>query len=205
MFLVIESQSFPCIGYVKKLSTFKHVKIEAYESFQKISFRNRYVISGANNAISLSIPIAGGREQKTLIKDVRIDNATDWQTRHWRTLLSAYNKAPFFDFYSLDVKNLIFSGESNLISLNSKMLGWICKTLGINVMLEFTDQYIAHYDGQTDCRNYFLPKSFQKDTTYLIPKYPQVFEDRLGFQPNLSIIDLIFCVGPNASDLLARA
>ena len=71
-------------------------------------------------------------------------------------------------------------------------------------MVEFTNQYVAHYDNKTDCRNYFLPKSFQKETMHWVPKYPQVFEDRLGFQPNLSIIDLIFCVGPNASDLLAE-
>ena len=82
MALIIDSQLFPCIDYMKKLIVYKHVIIEAYETFQKMSFRNRYVISGADNIINLSIPIAGGREQKTLIKDVRIDNATNWHTRH---------------------------------------------------------------------------------------------------------------------------
>lgn len=170
-----------------------------------MSFRNRYIISGANNTISLSIPIAGGREQKTLIKDVRINNVMDWQTTHWRTLLSAYSKAPFFEFYSRDVKSLIFSKEDMLLSLNIKVLVWILNVLKINLVVEFTRDFILHYANHTDCRNYFLPKSFQKDTINWVPKYPQVFEDRLGFQPNLSIIDFIFCVGPDASRLLSTA
>lgn len=205
MSLIIDSQLFPCIDYVKQLNQYKHVKIEIYESFQKMSFRNRYIISGANNVINLSIPIAGGREQKTLIKDVRINNAIDWQTMHWRTLLSAYSKAPFFEFYSKDVKTLIFSKEDLLLSLNIKVLSWVVKVLKINIDIEFTENFVLHYDNYADCRNHFLPKSFQNDTINWVPKYPQVFEDRLGFQPNLSIIDLIFCVGPNASYLLSKA
>lgn len=205
MSLVIDSQLFPCINYIRKLILYKHVKIEIYESFQKMSFRNRYIISGANNTISLSIPIAGGREQKTPIKDVRINHLTGWQTIHWRTLLTAYSKAPFFEFYSEDVKRLIFSNEESLLMFNIKILQWVLNVLSVSVIIRFTGEFILHYANDTDCRNYFLPKSFQKDTINWGPKYPQVFEDRLGFQPNLSIIDFIFCVGPDASRLLGKA
>lgn len=126
---------------------FKYIKVDQYDSFQKMSFRNRYVVSGANNAISLSVPIAEGREQKTLIKDVRINNVTDWQTAHWRTLLSAYSKAPFFDFYSEEVKSLIFSKEDMLFCLDIKVLKLVFKTLKINTILGFTEEFILHYDN----------------------------------------------------------
>lgn len=201
MTLIIDCQSFSCISYIKKSIEYQYIKIEKYENFQKMSFRNRYMIMGANGIQNLTVPIAGGREQKTLIKDVRIDNSTNWQTKHWRTLLSAYSKAPFFEFYSDDVKNLLFSEEEFLFSFNIKILNWLYKQLRINVVIEFTESFIVHYEDEADFRNYFLPKSFQENIAEL-PPYPQVFEDRLGFQPNLSIIDLLFCQGPGALDLL---
>ncbi len=202
---IVDCQLFPCVTYIKILSRHTHIKIEKYENFQKMSFRNRYIVSGANSAITLSIPIVGGREQKTLITEVRINNATNWQLNHWRTLLSAYSKAPFFEFYSQDIKALIFSGEDFLFSLNIKILTWLCNALKINAVIEFTDQFIAHYENDLDYRNHFLPKSFQENTINWLPKYPQVFEDRLGFQPNLSILDLMFCQGPNSIHLLNQS
>lgn len=202
MYLLVECQVFPCIDYVKKLIEYKNIKIESYESYQKMSFRNRYIISGANGLLNLTVPVMGGREQKSLIKEVRIDNSTNWKTRHWRSLLSAYNKAPYFEFYAEDIKNLIFSREELLFSFNIKILDWLCKALEINAVIGFTEAYIAQYSTETDYRNYFLPKSFQKDAGNWVPHYSQVFEERIGFQPNLSIIDLILCEGPNAIYLL---
>src|SRR4051794_13079496 len=108
MSLVIESQSFPCIDYVKKLIVHKHIKIEQYDTFSKMSFRNRYVILGANGIQSLTIPVQGGREQKTSIKEVKIDLTTNWNTKHWKSILSAYSKAPYFEFYAGGVKELLF-------------------------------------------------------------------------------------------------
>src|SRR3954454_23722404 len=105
--LVIDLQTFPCINYIRKLILEKHIKLDKYESFQKMSFRNRYVIAGANGIQSLTIPLVGGREQKKLIREVCIDNTTDWKTKHWGSLLSAYSKAPFFEYYSQEIKNLI--------------------------------------------------------------------------------------------------
>ncbi len=203
MSLIIDCQLFPSILYIMKLTDYKYIKIEKYESFQKMSFRNRYVISGANGIQALTVPVLGGREQKSLITEVRIDNSTAWKTKHWRSLLSAYSKAPFFGYYAPYIRDLIFSEEEFLFSLNIKILSWICKTLKINVIIEFTESFIRNYEEETDCRNYILPKSFQ-NPAYKVPYYSQVFEDRIGFQPNLSIIDLILCEGPNSINLITR-
>ncbi len=202
MSFVIDYQLFPCISYTKKLTEYKHIEFEAYESFQKMSFRNRYVISTANGLLSLTVPVLGGREQKTLIREVRIDHSTDWQTKHWRSLSSAYRKASFFEFYSGDIRNLIFSREKSLFSFNIKILEWLCKALKTNSVIGFTEKFISCYNDETDYRNYFLPQSFQKNINNWSPHYSQVFEDRIGFQPNLSIIDLILSEGPNSINLL---
>jgi len=205
MKLLIDIQLFPCIDYLKKLIVCEHIKIEKYDFFKKMSFQNRYVISGVNNLINLTIPLAGGREQKTLLKEVLIDNSENWQIKHWRSLSSAYSKAPFFEFYSEDVKSLLFSKQEFLFSFNFNVLEWLFRILKMDAAIDFTESFINDYTDLADYRNFFLPKSFQKNTSNWRPHYAQVFQDRRGFQPNLSILDLIFCEGPNARYLLNQA
>jgi hypothetical protein len=200
--LIIDNQPFPCICYIKELIKYEHIKIEKYDTFQKMTFRNRYIISGANGVMNLTIPLKGGREQKTLMKDVRIDNSMNWRIKHLRSLTSAYSNAPYFEFYYQDLQKLIFTKEEFLFPFNIKILDWLCNTLKIIAELGVTESFVGYYEAAADYRNYFLPKSFQKNEFDTVPHYSQVFEDRLGFQPNLSIIDLILCQGPNAMQLL---
>lgn len=202
MKLIIETQSFPPVDYFKKIMETSNVKIEQYENFQKMSFRNRYVIAGANGIQTLTIPVAGGREQKKPIKEVKIDTTDTWPKKHWLSLVSGYRKAPFFDFYAADIQNLLFSSETFLFSFNVNILSWLCKALNISNLVEFTDSFCDVYEKDVDYRNKILPKSFQKNTEDWLPRYTQVFEDRHGFLPNLSILDLLFCEGPNAINLL---
>jgi hypothetical protein len=205
MTLTVDNQTFPCINLFKLVAEGRHVEVELYENFQKTSFRNRYVIAGANGLIHLTIPVVGGREQKALFRDVQIDDSTDWQTGHWRSITSAYRKAPFFEHYSETVRSLVFNSEKNLFSFNILIISKICEMLKINADIGFTGLYErknSPVEGKLDFRNKFLPGNFQNEGNLFNVKYSQVFEDRLGFQPNLSILDLLFCEGPNAAALL---
>ncbi len=202
MWIVSEIQYFTPIDAVKALIELKHVKIEQCENFQKMSFRNRCIISTANGLTSLTVPIEGGREQKALIRDVKINNSETWQRTHLRSLISAYNKAPFFHYYIGDIEILLNSNEKFLFDLNLKILAYIIKVFNIKVSVQFTAEYQSEYLDVLDMRNKILPKNFQKHRENWKPRYSQVFEDRLGFQPNLSILDLLFCEGPNAINLL---
>lgn len=202
MLLVIDSQLFSNITYIRMLIEYKYSKIEKYDYFLKMSFRNRYVIAGANGLINLTVPVIGGREQKSLMKDVRIDNSEKWQIKHWRSLVSSYKKAPFFEFYENDVERLLWSKEEFLYFFNMNVLEWIFKILKIDLIVEPTEFYKKDYKDEFDYRNKFLPKSFQNESI-VVPHYSQVFEARFGFQKNLSILDLIFCKGPNAASLLS--
>lgn len=201
MKVVIECQVFPSIDYVKKVISAEYVKIERYEYFQKGSFRNRYIIATANGLSSLTIPVAGGREQKTLITEIEIDNTTDWRVKHWRSITSAYRKAPFFDYYAAQISSLIYSSESGLFNFNISILNTLLKLLNISNNIGFADQY-SSYPDEVDLRDKLSPKSFQEERRAWHPKYSQVFEDRIGFQPNLSILDLLFCEGPNSRHLI---
>ncbi len=200
--LLIENQLFPVISYFKILVNCPDLIIEVCENYQKMSFRNRYVIFGANGVINLSIPIKGGRQQKQKFYEVEIDYSENWQVKHWRGLTSSYSNSPYFDYYAEALKSIIFSNEKYLKDYNLKALKWILKVLKINIKISFTSEYKKEYENILDCRNTILPKNFQHITNNVEPKYTQVFQDRLGFQPNLSILDLLFATGPDAIRLL---
>jgi hypothetical protein len=200
--LIVETQYLPSVSTFKTLKQQTNVLIEQYEMFQKISFRNRCVIFGANGLISLTVPIAGGREQKLPIREVEIDYSKSWQRVHLRSLESAYNKSPFYHFYKSQIESMIYSGEKYLFDLNLKIMEYFLNALKIRNDIGFTSEYKLSYADSVDARNTILPKNFQHNVLNWKPKYPQVFEEKWGFQANLSILDLLFNEGPNAGNLL---
>jgi hypothetical protein len=106
MNLLIENQYFaPVISYSALINA-THVDFGEYEPYKKAGFRNRCTLPGANGLINLSVPVVGGRDQKTIFRDVKIDNREDWQKNHWRTIFSVYGKSPFFNFFSHELEAL---------------------------------------------------------------------------------------------------
>jgi WbqC-like protein family len=175
------------------------ILLDGEEHFEKMTFRNKYKISGANNCILLSIPIAEGRNQKAAMKTIRIANTELWQQQHWKTLVSAYRKSPYFDFYEPDLKPLYTQKFEYLIEYCEATLLWAAKQMKLQPTIAPTNSYVKNYPPDiTDLRH--LSKS---DSTAVLHPYPQVFSDRFGFLPNLSILDLLFCTGPDTTSLLA--
>lgn len=202
---VVECQYFPNSCYISTLIKEPYILLEACEAFQKTSFRNRTMVPGANGVVSLTVPVKNGREQKTLITQVEADNSQDWRTQHWRTISSCYSKAPFFGYYAEGVHGLIFSDEQLLFQLNYSILKWIFQVLKVQPEISLTAEYKRDYShtNVVDLRNQWLPKNIHARSPEGYVKYPQVFEDRIGFQPNLSFLDLLFNEGPNAAHLLS--
>jgi len=203
MMLLTELQYFAPIILYKNSIIEKYIKIEQYERWQKMSFRNRCTIAGANGLIDLSIPIEGGRNVEAFIRDVKIDNMLKWQMIHWRGITSAYNRSPWFEFYADELLRFYATRYTYLWDWNLDLMYWALHKLKVEVKVDFTDSYEKHIKDKNimDYRNKVLPKnsiSYGGDC----PVYSQVFEHRLGFRPNLSIIDLLFCEGNNAAGLL---
>jgi hypothetical protein len=204
MKLLIESQYFPPVTLFKKSIEFSDIKIDICEPWRKMSFRNRCVVVGSNGIINLSIPVLDGREQKKLLKDVWIDNRKPWQSQHWKTITSCYKRSPWFDFFEPELEKLYGQPVELLSDWNRTCLGWVIGKLGLSISVgEMPVVGGAEPDpAVVDWRNKLTPKSVQTDFPNPV-HYRQVFEERIGFIPHLSILDLLFCEGKNARRILS--
>jgi hypothetical protein len=201
--LLIESQYFPGISFYKTLINHDILLIERYEHYQKVSFRNRCYIAGPNGSILLSVPLARGKNQRTVMRDVRISNDEKWQALHWKTLVSAYRRSPWFEYYEDELGRLFTKEASFLLDWNLLCLEWANKVIGVSSPITFTDEYHKTYEagkGITDARDTMepSPKPVNEETV----RYTQVFQERAGFLPDMSILDLIFCEGKRSIELL---
>jgi hypothetical protein len=206
--IIIESQYFPTINWINILFLNKDIKIDLCETYQKMSFRNRCVVAGSNGLVHLSVPLQKGRSQRQPMKDVKISYSTDWQLQHWRTIESCYGRSPFFEFYRDWLEAFYKKQPVFLADMNLEILEWVRKQTGLEKSWEVLDRETDHpIDPRAiDLRGYFMPKNFQSPERCPHPiVYTQVFEDRIGFQPNLSVLDLLCCTGPQARLLLQNS
>lgn len=199
--LLIDIQYFGSINYNKMLFEFSNIIFEQYETYQKMSFRNRCRVAGSNGVVNLSVPLVKGRGQRELMKDVKISYTEQWQLQHWRTIESCYRRAPFFEYYADGIKELLQLRETFLLDLNLRILEWLQGVIKRRLSVSLSTDYLKNMpEGIVDRRGFFLPKNQEKESTGL--KYTQVFEDRIGFCDNLSIIDLLCCCGPETLSYL---
>lgn len=200
--LIIENQYFPNINWFKNSFYAKHVLFLPSEPYKKMSFRNRTIICGANGLINLSVPIIKGRNQKVPFRDIKISYEENWQINHWRSLISCYGKSPFFYFYEFELRKLFEKRVTFLFDMNLEILDWLKKVTELPAEIIIKREQDLKTDNLevVNMTDRCLPKNFQMDLPLI--KYPQVFEDRIGFQANLSILDMIFNVGTEVSGLL---
>src|SRR6476661_10171035 len=127
--ILIENQSFPLISWTKYLFSKKHIIFLLCEEYRKMSFRNRFVISGSNGPINLSVPLINGRDQKVPFKDVRICYREKWQVRHLRTITSCYNRSPYFEYYRNEFEKFFKNSWEFLFDWNLAALNWLKEVL----------------------------------------------------------------------------
>jgi len=211
MYLKSELQYFPTIissAFVFKSSTVDYC---LYDPFRKMTFRNRCLIAGANGIITLTVPVLGGREQKVSYGYVLIDHRKDWRRRHWRTILSAYGRAPFFEHYSDGLEKLFDVHLEKLADWNLEIMAWLSRCLKIDLPNRFspeesTSSIPVMKKADIYLSDKILPKNYLNGKFLLTPpRYRQAFEERQGFYPNLSILDLLFCCGPWTAEWLRLA
>jgi hypothetical protein len=202
--LIIANQYFGCINWYLMLFKFSNCKILQFESYQKMSFRNRCTIIGANGLIDLTVPIVGGRNTRQNFLEVEISFASNWQQQHWKAIKTCYAKAPFFEYYGNLVENLIFSAPSSLFQYNKNILTAMAKSLKMPIPL-FADEKITDILAfkPQPLYNRYKPNNFQNEE--LIEPYYQLFSGKVGFVNNVSVLDILFNEGSNAIAIFKAA
>ncbi len=194
--ILIESQLFPPISFFAVILDFEMLKLEACENFQKRSYRNRYRIGSTQGVLELSIPLVKGKNQQQSIRDVMICRSNNWPVQHLRALQSSYGKTAYFQYYKDELQDLFMNKTSYLFEFNVSVLECLINWLGLRVSLEFTKQFeLNAAPGSLDLRNQIKLK--QSISNQIIPYY-QVYSEKIGFIPNLSILDLLFHKGPES-------
>ncbi len=190
------------IEYYSKLVR-NNCTIEHHENYIKQTYRNRCEIYSPNGILNLTVPLIK-RNKRQIMNEIRISYEYDWQKLHWRSIESCYRGSAFFEYFEDDLKpfyenkNIVF-----LIDLNEQMQRKILELLQLKINYTFTQSYEKVIEGMADFRNTIKPKENNSSSiNFPINHYFQVFENKHGFIPNLSIVDLLFNQGPRAKDFL---
>ena len=197
--ILLSTAYFPPIEYFACLVKTEKVFIEREENYIKQSYRNRCYILSANGTQQLTVPVYLGSFHKTPLKEIRIDYTKRWQQVHLGALLAAYKSSPFFIYYFESIEKIILSGHEFLIDLNMDLLKILVKMVGIESSISYTTDFVTADRLENDFRYTISPK---RESDYNAKEYIQVFRDRKGFVPGLSIVDLIFNTGSEALNYL---
>lgn len=193
--ILISTAYLPPISYFTLISGADEIFIEREENYLKQTYRNRCCILSAHGLQSLTVPVLLGSLHKTPLKDIRIDYSKRWQQVHIGAITASYGSAPYFQFYNEKIKKVISGNYEFLLDLNMELITLLLDYLKIKKPVTYTTAFEKNASSSHDFRNKFSPK---KEPDLKVKPYLQVFENENGFVPHLSIIDLIFNMGPDA-------
>ena len=212
MTILLSTTYFGPIQWYQKLYHAEEVQIEQWESFQKQTYRNRCLIATTNGVQALTVPverhIVGNLESPTTketIKDLRISDHGNWRHLHWNALQSAYGESPFFDYYQDDIRPFFEKRWEFLLDFNEEIRQKMCELIDFQPHVSYTKEYIPesllithHSSLITSYRETIRPKHPVPDPDFTPKPYYQVYQQKHGFLPNLSILDLLFNMGPES-------
>jgi len=200
--VLLSTAYFPPAEYFFLIAHSSKALIEKWENYHKQTYRNRCRILGANGTLMLTVPVLRGSFHKTSLRDLKIDNSRRWRELHLRSLTSAYATAPFYEFYFDAISTVIRKPFTFLLDLNTEALTAMTDAIGITTETGFTEEFLSEGTLTKDYRYLITPKQPSCVEGYKHMPYMQVFAEKFGFVPGLSIIDLLLNNGPGTGALL---
>ncbi len=198
--ILLSSAYFPPVSWFAAAHFQLPVQIEYYEYFEKQSYRNRCQLMTANGINTCTVPVQHAQGKKQLMCDIKISYSDNWQQVHWRTIQSAYGRAPYFEYFEEYLEELLSTHFEKLVDLNEATVLFLLKHMGSSLYTSPTTRYEPEPAHTIDLRQAIHPK--RKDTTYIAKPYQQCFAEKFPFTPNLSMLDLLLCRGPKSVNVL---
>lgn len=196
--ILIELQHLPPIATLANMAAAHTVHLEACENYRKGTFRNRCHIATSSGMQRLSLPLRKGKHQQQPITEVQLSFDEPWPTKCWHTIQSAYGRAPFFEHYAPELKGLMEHPPETLWECNLTLLKFLYAAFGLRPNWTLTQTWaFLPAASVTDLRNGILPGYPVPVALFAPHPYRQVFEEKHGFLPNLSALDLLLCAGPH--------
>jgi hypothetical protein len=197
--ILISTAYLPPAEYFARIQEADDVWVEREENYLKQTYRNRCYLLSADGTHSLSVPVYLGSIHKTPVKEIRIDYSKRWQQVHLRAIITSYRASPFFEFYFEEIEKHILRNHEFLIDLNTGLTETILKIIGVRKSISYTSSFLPEGSVDYDFRYSITPK---KQSGFISKEYMQVFNHSSGFVTGLSIIDLIFNMGPESINYL---
>lgn len=199
--VLLSSAYWAPVQYYTKFSLYRQVWIEAHEHYVKQTYRNRCIIASPNGTQSLTVPVVKPETDKCPMKDIRISDHGNWRHLHWNALESAYRNTPFFEYYADDFLPFYTRKWEFLFDFNEAIRQKVCELVGLSPEV-FPTSGFGQTDGAACCDDFRMsisPKAVPSSDSCFSPvPYYQVFREKHGFLPNLSIADLLFNMGPES-------
>ena len=207
---LLSTTYFGPVQWYQKLYRYEEVEIEQWESFQKQTYRNRCLIATTQGIQALTVPVERNSQlsalNSQLIKDVRISDHGNWRHLHWNALVSAYGESPFFEYYQDDIRPFFEKRWEFLFDFNEEIRMKMCELVDIqpkaSYSLEFREvanSQLSTLNSQLkDYREGIRPKHPMADPDFKAKPYYQVYQQKHGFLANLSVLDLLFNIGPES-------
>jgi len=196
---LLSTAYFPPITWMALFYHRNKTVIDLQETYPKQSYRNRFSIATANGKMDLSIPVKKTNGNRTLTKDIILDYSQNWQQVHWKSLKAAYQSSPFFLYYKDEIEELIKSQYTSLFQLNEEVIQVISGKIGIQSQINYTREFVPVDNTDQDFRFTIHPKH---SSPFHLQPYEQVFMEKHGFINNLSVLDLLFNLGPESLSYL---
>lgn len=194
--LLVQPAYFAPIAQYAAIIQANTTEFETHDNFVKQTYRTRCYIYSANGKLLLNVPVKSNKGQKIPTSNIEINYDEDWQKLHLKSLQSAYRTSPFYEYYEADLISIFETKHKYLWELHQKTHTFVMDALQEEKLFSETTEYFKNYSDKIDVRHWVEAK---KEQPISFNKYVQVFDEKHGFIPNLSILDLIFMEGPNAS------